>query len=478
VSEREANLEKGAEVTVEVVSLAFGGKGVARIDGLVVFVDGGLPGQLARVRIARRKRTYAEAQILEVMRESPLATAPRCPHFPDCGGCQLQHLRYEAQLEVKRQHVVDCLQRLGGLASPPVTPAIASPQEFFYRNKMEFAFSDRRWLPAALLDTGSMERSGLFLGLHPRGRFDAVVDVTHCQLLSPLSNEILEHIREFARRTTLPAFSTATRQGFWRHAVIREGKQTGQVMVNVVTSAYEEARLRALASGLVARFPAIASVVATVSTSPANVAYGEEQRVLAGQPCIEERIGPYVYEISANSFFQSNSLQALRLYEMVREYAALRGGEVVFDLYCGTGTISIFLADKARAVWGFELIEEALADARRNCRRNGVNNCHFVAGDVRTSLEASLQEGEVPRPHVVVTDPPRAGVHPRVLEVLGEVGPKRIVYVSCNPAALARDVGTLCAQGYRLREVTPVDMFPQTWHIESVALLEKDVVAP
>lgn len=469
---QETNLKKGTQATVQVVSLAFGGKGVARIGDLVVFVEGGLPEQVLRVQITRRKRTYAEAQILEVVRQSPLATEPRCPHFPDCGGCQLQHLRYDAQLEAKRQHVVDCLQRLGGVAWPPVAAAVASPQEFSYRHKMEFAFSDRQWVPASLVGTAAADRQGIFLGLHPRGRFDAVVDVTRCQLLLPLSNEILAHIRHFARQSGLPAYSAVSRQGFWRHAVIREGKHTGQVMVNLVCSALEKALLQRLAAELVDQFGAIASVVATVCTSPANVAFGEQQEVLAGRPYIEEQLGPYVCEISASSFFQSNPYQAVRLYETVRGYAALRGGEVVFDLYCGTGTISIFLAEKAGVVWGFELAEEALADARRNCARNGVDNCRFVAGDVRRSLETFLQQGKAQRPHVIVTDPPRAGVHPRVLEALAAFGPQRIVYVSCNPATLARDVGILCTYGYRLREVTPVDMFPQTWHVEVVALLE------
>ncbi|MCR4439393.1 MAG: 23S rRNA (uracil(1939)-C(5))-methyltransferase RlmD [bacterium] len=468
------SLEKGAEIEVQVLSLAFGGKGVARVNDLVVFVEGGLPEQIVRVHITRRKRTFAEARIVEVVRQSPLATAPRCLHFPDCGGCQLQHLRYGAQLEVKRQHVVDCLERLGGIQSPPVTPALLSPQQFFYRNKMEFAFSDRAWVPAARLSQEGNREAGLYLGLHPRGRFDAVVDVSECHLLSPVSNQILAEIRQIARRSGLPAYSAASRQGFWRHAVIREGKQTGQVMVNIVTSAFDETALKTLSVGLRERFPAIVSVVATVSTSPANVAYGEQQVVLAGQPAIEEQLGRYRFEISANSFFQSNPQQALRLYEVVRRYASLRGDEVVFDLYCGTGTISIFLAEKAREVWGFELAGEAVADARRNCARNAIGNCHFVSGDVRTSLEKMAAEAGNIRTEVVVVDPPRAGVHPRVLEVLAEMAPRRIVYVSCNPATLARDLGVLCQGGYRLREVTPVDMFPQTWHVEAVALLEKE----
>ncbi len=470
---QETNLNKGSQATVQVESLAFGGKGVARIDDLVVFVEGGLPEQVLRVQITRRKRTYAEARVLEVVRQSPLATEPRCPHFPDCGGCQLQHLRYEAQLAAKRQHVVDCLQRLGGITAPPVAAALPSPQEFFYRHKMEFAFSDRQWVPASLAGTTPIGSHGVFLGLHPRGRFDAVVDVTQCQLFSPLSNEILAHIRGFARQSGLPAYSALSRQGFWRHAVMREGKHTGQVMVNLVCSALDKPLLQTLATELLNTFPAVASVVATVSTSPANVAVGEQQELLAGRPYIEEKLGAYVYEISASSFFQSNPYQAVRLYETVREYTALRGGEVVFDLYCGTGTISIFLAEKAGVVWGFELAEEALADARRNCARNGVDNCRFVAGDVRRSLETFLQQGKAQHPEVVVVDPPRAGVHPRVVEALVALAPQRIVYVSCNPATLARDVGMLCHHGYELREVTPVDMFPQTWHIEAVALLER-----
>ncbi|MDZ7339428.1 MAG: 23S rRNA (uracil(1939)-C(5))-methyltransferase RlmD [candidate division KSB1 bacterium] len=469
----EAKVEKGAELTLPIASLAFGGKGVARVGDFVVFVEGALPGQEARVRIIRRRRSYAEAKIIEVVRESPLATTPACPHFPDCGGCQLQNLRYEAQLEAKRQHVVDNLQRVAGLPSPPVAPILASPAQFFYRNKMEFAFADRQWVPTQLLGDGEFQREGLFLGLHPRGRYDTVVEVTNCQLLSPLSNEILAYLRAFARDSGLPAYSTKSRQGFWRHAVIREGKQTGEVLVNLVVSESREETLSALASGLVREFPSVVGVVATVSTSPANVAYGEDQRVLVGRPYIEERLGRYVFEVTSTSFFQSNPQQAERLYGIAVQYAALQGEEVVYDLYCGTGTISVFLAEKAREVWGFELAEEAVRDAHRNCVRNGVGNCRFVSGDVRTTLARVLERDEAPRPEVVVLDPPRAGVHPRVLKLVCEIAPRRVVYVSCHPATLARDVAMLVQCGYQLLGVTPVDMFPQTWHVEAVALLQK-----
>ncbi len=461
------SVEKGAELTVTVGSLAFGGRGVARVGDFVVFVEGGLPGQEVRARVVRRKRSYAEAEIIEVV---PLAAVPACAHFPHCGGCQLQHLRYEAQLEAKRQHVVDSLQRLGGVASPPVAAILPSPDQFFYRNTMEFAFADRLWLPAGPSQK-EIPQQGLFLGLHPRGRFDAVVEVTDCRLLSPLSNEVLAYVRQFARGTELPAFSTKTRRGFWRHAVIREGKQTGEMLVNLVVSECVEPVLQTLAARLAEQFPALVGVVATISTSPANVTYGEEQKVLVGRSYLEERLGRYVFEITASSFFQSNPKQAERLYGIAREYADLHGEEVVYDLYCGTGTISIFLAARAREVWGFELAEEAVQDARRNCARNRVGNCHFVSGDVQASLGAIVDQGGAPRPQVVVLDPPRAGVHPRVLKLVADLRPQRVVYVSCNPSTLARDVAFLCQHGYGVQAVTPVDMFPQTWHVEAVALL-------
>jgi 23S rRNA (uracil1939-C5)-methyltransferase len=469
-------LKKGLELELDVESLAYGTKGVARLNGYVIFVEEGLPGQRVRAQIVKKKKDYAEARSLEVLRQSPHFVEPRCKHFADCGGCRLQNLHYEVQLAAKQQQVIDLLTHLGGFADPPVLPAIGSPQIFFYRNKMEFSFSRQRWITRAEITSDEIELPRDFaLGLHARNRYDKTLAIAECHLQSPLSNRILAAVRAFAQGHPLLPYTTLGHTGFWRFLVIREGKNTGEVMVNVVTADAPTGRdeVQRLAEVLAAAIPQITTIVHNLNRSKAQVAIGEEEFVLHGPGYIRELIGAFVFRISANSFFQTNTGGAEKLYTIVRDFAGLTGQETVYDLYCGAGTISIFVSKQARQVIGFEIVPQAIHDAGVNCRLNEVMNCHFVLGDLKDELaQVPILMRRWGRPDVVIVDPPRAGMHPKVVQKLFELAPKRIVHVSCNPSTFARDVKELCAARYHLAKVQPVDMFPHTSHIEVIGVLE------
>lgn len=470
------DIRKGAELEVNVEKLAFGGKAIAKVDDFVIFIDRALPGQRAKVRVTRKKHHYAEAYVLEVISQSPRHVEPFCSHFGVCGGCLWQDMPYEEQLYWKRQHVVECLEHLAGVEEASVEPTIASPQTTNYRNKMEYTFSQRRWLLPREIASKEIEYSKSFaLGLHVRGAFDKIFNVEQCFLESPQSVEILKEAREWCHKSGLPPYSTRDHQGFWRFLVIREGKRTNQTLVHLITSEQgDHERIgNALAAHLLAHFPGITTFVHSVSSKKSQVAIGDSSRVVVGPGFIEERLGDSTFRISAHSFFQTNPLAAERLYETVAQYAELTGQENVWDLYCGTGSIALFIASRVRSVVGFEVVEEAIRDAYQNCELNGVANCRFKAGDlkdvIREALEASHANGA---PDVVITDPPRAGMHPNVIKALLDAAPRRIVAVSCNPSTLSRDIASL-AERYEVRKVQPFDLFPHTPHIECVVQLEK-----
>jgi len=466
-------LRRGTEVELEVEDIAFGGKGIARLDGLVIFVEGALPGEQVRARIRRRKSDYAEATVREILSPSPRRVVPRCEYFGICGGCKWQNVPYEEQLDFKWREVRDSFNRIGGFREVTIERPLPSPEIFFYRNKMEFAFSRQRWLIPE--ERGTDEKPKDFaLGLHVPGRFDKVLDLDRCYLQSELSNRILQATRDFARTRDLEPWDTRTHSGFWRYLVVREGKNTGEVMVNLVTSRREEGVMRELAEVLCNLSPKVVSVVNNIQPRPSSTAFGEEEWVVWGRGFIVERLGPFSFEISANSFFQTNTRQAERLYRKIVELAELEGRELVYDLYCGTGTIGIFLSPHARRVLGVELLDNAVANARRNCERNKVTNCTFLKGDVAELLTLESRRGELREPpDVLVVDPPRAGVHPKGLRHILALQPRRIIYVSCNPTTLARDLKVLCERRYQIKRILPVDMFPHTYHIETIVRLDR-----
>jgi 23S rRNA (uracil1939-C5)-methyltransferase len=468
-------LAKGAEVDLEIEKLAFGGQAIARTGGLVVFVDHALPGQTARVSITRKKSQFAEGRVVEVLTQSPDYVPPFCPHFGTCGGCQWQDLAYEKQLHWKGVHVQECLQHLAGLTPGDILPPVASPLQQYYRNKMEFTFAPRAWLPAAeFAAAGAPPEASCALGLHVRGFFDRVFDLSHCYLESPQAPELVKVGRAFCRRSGLPAYTTRNHRGFWRFLVLREGKRTGQSLVHLITSGQADpAAVDALGEELAARLPSLTTMVHSVTDKKAQVAVGETSRTLWGPGYIEEELCGLRFRISPQSFFQTNTAAAEALYAAVHRLGEFDSTQTVWDLYCGAGSIALTLAGKVRRVVGFELVPEAIEDAYLNCGLNGVDNCQFLAGDLKERIKEALgAPARYGRPEVVVTDPPRAGMHPDVVQTLKELAPGRIIAVSCNPATLARDLALL-QDDYEVAAIQPFDLFPHTAHIECVARLER-----
>jgi 23S rRNA (uracil1939-C5)-methyltransferase len=455
---------KGDIVDLAIEKMAYGGRGIGRLDGLVVFVQGAVPGDRITARIVRKKRDFAEARMVELFTPSPDRVAAPCPYFGYCGGCQWQHVAYDRQLAYKREHVQEALAHIGGVKGAMVHPPIPSDNLFGYRNKMEFSFSDRRWYLPDEVDQRDQE-GDFALGLHVPGAFQKVIDIEACLLQNDVSNRILHLVRRYVRDSGVPVYGIKSHQGFWRFLTIRYSCAWDEWMVNLVTSEAREDLVRPLADLVAKGCRGIATVVHNVNSRKAAIAVGERESVLFGPGYIRDKIGPFNFRVSANSFFQTNSRGAERLYETVRGYADLNGSETVLDLYSGTGTIPLFLADRARTVTGIEINESASADAAMNARENRIHNCRFVCGDIRDKL------GEITEtPDLLIIDPPRAGMHKDVLARVMALAPGKIVYVSCNPATLARDLGVM-ADAYDLLEIQPVDMFPHTYHIEAVARL-------
>ncbi len=427
---------------LQIESLAHGGRGVARADGYVVFVSGALPGDRVRARLAKAKRDFGEAQAVELIDPGPDRVPDRCLHDGEpCPGASWQGLPYERQLSEKARLVDDALRRLGGLDGfelEPIEPAI---ERWRYRNKLEYSFGERE--------------GELVLGFHRRGSWAEVVDAEDCLLASERNNAARNEVRGWARRERIPAFDRRDRTGVLRNLVVREGMRTGQVQTRLVTSP--------------ASFPKPPVDLHTVVEGPGDGTEGATG--VLGRELLEEELAGRRFSISPGAFLQTNTAMAERLYAIAADYAGLSGGERVFDLYCGIGTIALALAGRAGEVWGVEAAPAAVADAERNAVANAIANAHFVAADVRLGVRPLLERAG--RPDTVIVDPPRAGLSKKIVRRVIECGARRVVYVSCNPTTLAPNASQLSASGYRLKRVTPVDMFPQTPHVECVALLER-----
>jgi len=463
-----ARPKRGEILSLTIDDLAYGGEGVGRADGYVVFVPGGLPGDRLQVRLVQARSRFGRGAIEAVIEPSPQRVEAPCPYFGRCGGCRLQHVAYPAQLAYKTKQVADALERLGGLRDVPLRPIIGAEEIFGYRNKMEFTVA--RSPRGAGPEAGSA-RGGLVVGLHETERYDAVLDIDRCLLQSDRMNALLAEARAFFVDRGLTVYEQDTGEGLLRFLMLREGRHTGELMTNVVTSAPAVSELAPLVARLQAREAGTTSVVLNVNPKKASVAVGVEEHLLGGRDHIRERVGGLTFRVSANSFFQTNTRQAERLFDLVVESTGLTGTETVIDLYSGTGAISLLLARRARWVYGVELAQAAVDDAGANAAANGITNCTFLAGEVRFVLPSLIAKGVTAE--VVVADPPRAGFHPKALHALITLGARRIVYVSCNPTTLARDLGELSRGGYRVEWVQPVDMFPHTPHIEAVARLER-----
>ncbi len=449
-----APVRKGEELELRIDSLAFGGSGVARHDGFVVFVRGGVPGDDVRARITKVKRGFAEGIVTELVHSSDSRVAAPCRHFGVCGGCRFQDLAYSVQLAEKERQVRDALVRIGRFAEPPLDPIVPAASQFAYRNKHEYYFTSGE--------------DGVDLGFHRAGRWDEVIGIAECLLTTDVGNAIRLAVRGWAREEQLDAYDQENGSGYLRHLVVREGRNTGQALVVLVTAPGERFEAGYLVDVL-RRFPEVRSIHWAINDTPAEQT-NLPTKLLWGADAIEEEILGLRFRVRPSAFLQTNTEMAERLYELAREYAGLSGEENVFDLYCGTGTIGLALAKSAGAVWGVEISEEAVACAIENAELNGIDNARFFAGNVGQSIE-ELRE-EAGSPDVVIVDPPRAGLAGKALRRTGALGASRIVYVSCNPTTLASDLQVLRDEyGYVLERCRPVDMFPHTPHVESVSLL-------
>jgi 23S rRNA (uracil1939-C5)-methyltransferase len=449
-----APVRKGEELELRVDSLAYGGSGVTRHDGFVVFVRGGVPGDDVRARITKVKRGFAEGVVTEVVRPSSDRVAAPCPHFGVCGGCRFQDLAYEVQVTEKERQVRDALVRIGRFSDPPLEPIVPAASQYGYRNKLEYSFTTTP--------------EGVDLGFHRAGRWDEVIGIDVCLLTTDVGNAIRVTVRDWAREEGLEPYDQEAGTGYLRHLVVREGRNTGQALVVLVTAPGERFDAGYLVDVL-RRFPEVRSIHWAINDTPAEQT-NLPTKLLWGEEAIEEEILGLRFRVRPSAFLQTNTEMAERLYELAREYAALTGTENVYDLYCGTGTIGLALANRAASVWGLEISEEAVACAIENAELNGIGNASFFAGNVgQTIEELREQAGE---PDVVIVDPPRAGLAGKALRRTGALGASRIVYVSCNPTTLASDLQVLRDEyGYRLERCRPLDMFPHTPHVESVSTL-------
>ena len=447
-------MKRGDEIEIDIVDLDSKGDGRGTSEGRDVIVRRAVPGDRIRGRVVKKRRGRADVEITSFVDHGMSRKEAQCIHFGLCGGCRWQDLSYEDQLLLKERMVRNALHQYG-FEEIEVKSTMPSHAPFFYRNKMEYSF-------------GCDRDGNIQLGLHMRGRFNRVFDVESCHLQSPISNKIVQHVRRLANELELSAYDLKAHSGLLRFLVIRDAKNSNQVLVNLVVSNYPEGEVETLANCLREEVPEIDSFIITLHTGKAQVAKGEREFVLWGDGVIEESCGPIRFDISPQSFFQTNSIQAERLYNLISEWAGEEIGKTL-DLYCGTGSISLHLAHRAEHVLGIEVVEEAVEDARLNAERNGVNNCLFVAGKAEDEL-LSLRDEDF---DLVVVDPPRPGLHKNVLAALGQMKPARILYVSCNPQTLAENLHILKDYGYGVRRVQPVDMFPQTPHCEVVCEVER-----
>jgi 23S rRNA (uracil1939-C5)-methyltransferase len=482
-------LKRGDELQLEITDAAFEGKAIARHEGLVVFVENAVPGDFVTAKLLKIKKSFAEAKLVRVERPSPLRVEPRCKYFGVCGGCKWQHVDYQAQLRFKQQQVVDAFERIGGFSNIQVLSIIGADEIYFYRGKMEYSFSEKQWLssPPQKLEEEIIsqdvslehQQSPIFLGLHVPQRYDKVLDIDECHLQSHCSNQILNFTRDFARRNHLNVYDSDRNTGYLRFLVIRESKKKKELMVNLVTFEDRPDVMKHYAAELKTNVGEVTTVVNTINAKKAQIAFGETEIVYLGNGWIHELLGSHHFSISASSFFQTNVAQAEKLYGVVKELGEFKSTDTVYDLYSGTGSIAIFISDAVKEVVGIESVDSAIRDAEKNARENGITNCWFLLGDLKERLTKDTEwMSSHPKPDVLIIDPPRNGMHPKVVEEIVAIAPERIVYVSCNPATQARDVKLLCAEKYQLMKLQPVDMFPHTFHIENVALLQTKINVP
>jgi 23S rRNA (uracil1939-C5)-methyltransferase len=481
-------LKKGDQIELNITKYAFEGKGIAKINksvivpskedeegenNYVVFVHGSYPGDTVKAKLTKIKKSYAEAVAVEVLTPSELRTTAKCEYFGTCGGCKQQDMIYKSQADFKQFQVEEIFRNMGGFKELKPEPVIPAEQVYFYRNKMEYSFADKRWITEQEINSGTELDRSFALGLHIPGMFDKVLDINACYLQSELSSRILNFTRSFFKSRNTSIYSSKTNEGYLRNLVVRQGLHTGDVMVNLVTFYEDDKLVRMYTDELLKSAPEVTTVINNINIKKALVATGDYEKVFYGPGFIYDNIGNYRYRISANSFFQTNTIQAVNLYQAAADYACFKGNEVVYDLYSGAGTISIFVSGMVKQVYAIEAVESAVKDAQENLQLNNINNVNFILADLYKTFLPIVEEKQIPAPDVIILDPPRGGMHPNTVDDILKLAPPKIVYVSCNPTTQVRDIKLLTAEKYRLVKMRPVDMFPHTYHIENVALLEK-----
>ncbi len=484
-------MKPGDILEFQIEKYAFEGKGVSKVhkegsnelnSGFVVFVNGSYPGDRVRARIIKTKKSFAEAVTEKVLSPSPFRIEARCKYFGVCGGCKQQDLNYPVQLSYKHDQVKEIFEKLGGLTDFEMDDIIPSEKIFFYRNKMEYSFAEKRWLTRQEIESGQSLDKDFALGLHVPGVYDKVLDIEECFLQSPLSNDILNFTRRFFKERDIPVYSTKTHKGYLRNLVIKQSHRTSGrhdekkgVMVNIVTAEENNELMKTYSALLIQQIPDISTIINNINLKKAAIATGDYEKIYYGDGYIYDYIGKYKFRISANSFFQTNTLQAENLYNTALEFAELKGREIVYDLYSGAGTIAIYLSEKVKEVYAFESVESAVKDAGENAVINDIKNVHFITADLYKSFLPVVEERNLPKPDKIIIDPPRSGMHKNTVADVINLAPEKIVYVSCNPTTQVRDIKLLTEAGYKLLKIRPIDMFPHTYHIENVALLEKSL---
>lgn len=451
-----------------ITDIAAEGVAIGRYENFVIFVTGVIPGDVVNVMLTRRRKNYSESKLIDIVKPSPDRTEPFCQHFKNCGGCKWQMLPYDKQLYYKQKQVSDQISRIGGICDVPINNILGADNTKFYRNKLEYTFSDRRWFDSSDIDIDKESRNAEGLGFHVQGMFDRVIDIEKCWLQRAPSNEIRNEVRKFTRRDGYNYYNCRTHEGIMRNLMVRTST-IGETMAVVVFAKHDTKLIEDLMQHIDKMFPDLTSLQYVVNEKFNDTIYDLDVVCWKGRDFIYEELDGLKFKINAKSFFQTNTEQTLKLYRKTVEYAAVNKDEIVYDLYTGTGTIANFIARHCSKVIGIESVPEAIADAKINSETNGITNTSFFVGDMKDILTEQFI-AENGRPNTVILDPPRAGVHENVLNVIKKVSPQKIVYVSCNPATQARDIAIL-SDMYKVIEIQPVDMFPHTHHVENIVKL-------
>tara|TARA_B100000902_G_scaffold26676_1_gene32117 strand:- start:2215 stop:3603 length:1389 start_codon:yes stop_codon:yes gene_type:complete len=457
-------LKRGQEINLKISDLAFGGKGISKKDDLVFFVKDAIPNQEIIAKISKIKKKYAEAYRIDTLKDSTDQVKPVCEHFKWCGGCTTQQLDYQKQLYYKQKQVSDILNKIGGEKNLDINTIIGCEHTLFYRNKMEYTFSGVPWY------IGDESYDDIIIGLHVPKRFDKILNINKCHINHEVFNDILKISKEVAIKEKMIPYHVRKHTGFLRFLVIRIGIHTNEVMVNLVTAGYKPKIIKPLVDALTDRIPNIKSIVNTINNQKSNIASGTS-KLLYGDEFIYEKIGDYIFKISANSFFQTNSYQVKTLYDYIIKTANFKKSDIVYDLYCGTGTIGIYVSSFVKKVYGIEIVKDAIKDANFNAKKNNIKNIAFYDSDIKDFF--TNQNTKIDKPNVIIIDPPRPGLHPDVVKDIITLSPSKIIYVSCNPSTQARDVKIFLEDNYKISDIQPIDMFPHTPHIECIITLKK-----